>query len=65
MTETFSILQYNQKSLVIKTTPDKTPLVICECYLPEIAETFCNLLTGAAQDEKDIAEQGSTKKKRL
>ncbi len=43
-------MQYNQRFLVIKNEQDKNPLVIAECYLPEIAETICELLTDASKD---------------
>ncbi|MEO8073747.1 MAG: hypothetical protein ABI891_15320 [Acidobacteriota bacterium] len=45
MTETFTTLQYDNRHLVMRTAPDKKPLVIATCYLPEVAETICAALT--------------------
>lgn len=54
MTETFSTLLYDNRHLVIRNAPDKKPLVIAECYLPDIAETICRLLTDAKDFESDL-----------
>ncbi len=55
MTETFTTMQYDRKHLVIRNAPDKKPLVIAECYLPEIAETICTALT-ELQNKNDETE---------
>lgn len=49
----FTTLQYDNRHLVIRNAPSKNPLVIAECYLPEIAATICKLLTDAVKDESD------------
>ncbi len=51
MTKTFTTMQYDNRHLVIRNTPEKNPVVIATCYLPEIAEIICKLLTDAAQDK--------------
>ena len=41
----FSTLFYNRKYLIIKSVEDKEPFAIAECFLPEMAQTICELLT--------------------
>ncbi len=54
MNTEFSTMHFDRKYLVIKTEPNRNPLVIAECYLPETAETICELLTAdAAQKAND------------
>lgn len=53
-------MQYNRKHLVIRNAPDKNPVVIATCYLPEIAETICKALTEhSANLQSDISQHTS------
>ena len=41
----YSTLFYNRKHLIIKSVEGKEPFAIAECFLPEMAQTICDLLT--------------------
>jgi hypothetical protein len=49
----FTTLLYNNRHLIIKTIEGKSPLVIAECYLPEVAAQICELLTDAAENKSN------------
>ncbi len=63
----FTTLQYNNRHLVIQNETDKKPLVICECYLLEIAETICAALTDIEKNKrkKRIELENTTKHYKL
>ncbi len=42
---------YNQRHLIIKTSENGNPHVVCECYLLETAAQICELLTAAANTD--------------
>ncbi len=44
MNTEFTTMLYDRKHLVIRNEADRNPLVICECYLLESAETICAAL---------------------
>ena len=41
----YSTLFYNRKHLIIKSVESKEPFVVAECFLPEMAQRICDLLT--------------------
>ena len=48
MNEQFTMMLYNHRYLIIKTTEGKPPFVIAECYGQETSAQICELLTDAA-----------------
>lgn len=51
MTEQFTTMLYDRKHLIIKAIEGKNPLVIAECYLPDVAAQICELLIEAAENK--------------
>ncbi|HLM60906.1 MAG TPA: hypothetical protein VK308_08890 [Pyrinomonadaceae bacterium] len=47
----FTTMLYSNRHLIIKTIEGKSPFVIAECYLPDVAAQICELLTDAAKNE--------------
>ncbi len=50
----FTTMLYNGKNLVIKTIEGKNPVVIAECFLPEMSAQICQLLTDAAETDSTL-----------
>ncbi len=59
--EHFWAMLFDRKYLVIKTAEGKQPVVIAECYLPEISALICRILTNHANEET-TKENGEIKR---
>jgi hypothetical protein len=44
----YTLMLHNNRHLIIKTSENGNPHVICECYLEQVAAQICELLTAAA-----------------
>ncbi len=54
MNTQFTSMLYNNRHLVIKTVEGKSPVVIAECFLPEMSAQICQLLTKAAETNSTL-----------
>jgi hypothetical protein len=44
----YTVMLHNNRFLVVKTSENGNPHVICECFLEQVAAQICQLLTDAA-----------------
>ena len=57
----FTVMLYNQKHLIVKTSENGNPHVIAECFLEQTATLVCELLTAAA--DADLTLETAHKQK--
>jgi hypothetical protein len=50
----FTVMLHNQRHLIIKTSEGGNPHVIAECYLEQVADKICKLLTAAADADSTL-----------